>query len=195
MINRGFHMSLECISPPAELAVGLDALLRQVKREPGEDDEHLQHCLEVAIAQFDGADGELGRALVRQTWRETFDAVPGAGGSVELGLSPVTELVQVEIRSAPNVWEPVPLEAVELFEREGRFYVMAARWPGSGRLRIHYVAGYGAPQDVPLPIRHAILLFAAHLSDVRGLEVTDGKPAEVPVAIARLVANYRIWWT
>lgn len=193
-------MALTLISPPAVAPVELSEFQAHMRREPGDDDEYLQHCLDTAIAQFDGADGELGRALVSQTWRETFAAVPVQGQSVELYLSPVSSVASVEVFTSAGSWEAVPEASVELFEEGGRFRVAAAAaWPRPGRhrapLRIEYVAGYGAAAEaVPKPVCHAVLLFAAHLYKAREPVVFEGAPVEVPLSIGRLVANFKTWW-
>ncbi|KUP91796.1 head-tail connector protein [Tritonibacter horizontis] len=192
-------MALTLIPPPVSTPVDLAQLRAHLRLEEGDDTEYLQHCLDVAIAQFDGDDGELGRALIAQSWRESFPWVPAAGGSVELSLSPVSSVLKVEVFNLAGDWDEVPGSAVELFEVGGRSYVSAAAWPRPGRqrapLRIEYVAGYGAAASaVPRPIGHAILLFAAHLYKAREPVVFDAKPVEVPLSISRLVANYKTWW-
>lgn len=193
-------MALTLISPPAVAPVDLAKLQAHLRVEPGDDDEFLQHCLDTAIAQFDGVDGELGRALVSQTWRETFEAVPARGQSVELYLSPVSSVAGVEVFTSEGGWTAVPAASIELFEEDGRFRVAAASaWPRPGKhrapLRVEYVAGYGATADaVPKPICHAVLLFAAHLYKAREPVVFEGAPVEVPLSIGRLVANFKTWW-
>ncbi|MEY8801795.1 hypothetical protein AB9K35_15890 [Leisingera sp. XS_AS12] len=193
-------MALTLISPPAVAPVELAKLQAHLRVEPGDDDEFLQHCLDTAIAQFDGADGELARALVSQTWRETFEAVPARGQSVELFLAPVSSVARVEVFTSAGNWEAVPEASIELFEDDGRFRVAAASaWPRHGLhrapLRIEYVAGYGATANaVPKPVCHAVLLFAAHLYKAREPVVFEGAPVEVPLSIGRLVANFKTWW-
>lgn len=193
-------MALTLISPPAVAPVDLAEFQAHMRREPGDDDEYLQHCLDTAVAQFDGVDGELGRALISQTWRETFAAVPTQGQAVELYLSPVSSVASVEVFTLAGGWEAVPSSSIELFEEDGRFRVAAAAtWPRPGQhrapLRIEYVAGYGATADaVPKPVCHAVLLFAAHLYKAREPVVFDGTPVEVPLSIGRLVANFKTWW-
>lgn len=192
-------MTLNCLVAPVEQPVTLAALLSHLKRPAGDDDDQVQHCLDVAVAQFDGPDGELGRALVSQTWRETFRTVPPSGGAVELELSPVSEVVGVFVFTPASEWQAVPLEAVELIEDGGRFWVRADTWPQSlpghsAPLRIEYVAGFGAAVDVPAPLCHAILLFAAHIYAVREPVVLDATPVPVPLSIDRLVSRYKVWW-
>ncbi|WP_323783443.1 head-tail connector protein [Leisingera sp.] len=193
-------MALTLISPPAVAPVDLAKLQAHLRVEPGDDDDFLQHCLDTAVAQFDGADGELGRALISQTWCETFAAVPTIGQAVELFLPPVSSVARVEVFTAAGEWESVPAAAIELFEDEGRFRVAAAKaWPGPGQhrapLRIEYVSGYGAAADaVPKPVCHAVLLFAAHLYKAREPVVFEGAPVEVPLSIGRLISNFKTWW-
>lgn len=190
-------MSLTLAAAPEEAPVELARLLAHLRLEPGDDDVQAQSCLDAAVAQFDGENGELG-PLVAQSWTEGFRAVPATGGAVELALFPVNSVSEVEVFGADGLWASLPLEQVELFEREGRYFVAADAWGVAGKLReplrITYVAGYGAPAAVPEPIKHAILLFAAHLYEVREPVSFGAAPAEVPLSIARLVGPYKSWW-
>jgi len=191
-------MTLKRTIDPLLQPVSLATLQAHVRREPGEDDVFLQHCLDVAVGQFDGDDGELGRALITQTWEETYAVVPAPGGAVELTLAPVSALAKVEVYTSAESWEEIAVAEAELFEDAGR-YLVAADWlrPGKHRapLRITYVAGYGEEAtSVPPQIIHAILLFAAHLYEVREPVSFEGTPVEVPLSIARLVANHKTWW-
>lgn len=189
-------MAMDRLVPPAEPPVELAQLRAHLRLEEGEEDGHLQQCLDVAVAQFDGDDGELGLALVRQQWQQSYHHVPSAGGSVELILGPVTAVEQVEVFTPAGSWDAVA--SPELFELGGRFYVRARSWPRPGRcalpLRVRYQTGFGAAADVPKPICHAILLFAAHLYQAREPVVFEGTPAEVPLSIARLIAPFKSWW-
>lgn len=187
---------MERFEPPAEVPVDLAQLRAHLRLEEGEEDGHLQHCLDVAVAQFDGDDGELGLALVHQVWQQSFPHVPGAGGAVELMLGPVASVDQIEVYTPAGSWEVVT--APELFEIGGRSYVQARYWPRPGRcplpLKIRFTAGFGTATDVPKPICHAILLFAAHLYEAREVVVFGETPVEVPASISRLVSSYKRWW-
>jgi len=191
-------MWLTRISGPDAPAVDLARLQAHLKVEPGEDDAYLLHCLNTAISQFDGPDGELSLALVNQVWSERFAALPPAGGAVELSLAPVRQIVAAARYDQSGGWVDFPVEALELFEDGGRFAVACEDWGRPGRLRaplrIDYLAGYGDASAVPLPICHAVLLFAAHLYEVREPVVFGAAPVEVPLSIARLVAPYKSWW-
>lgn len=187
------------IVAPMVPPVSLDQLQRHLRIEPGDDDAYAQDCLDAAVAQFDGADGELGRALVSQTWRETFEAIPGVGLPVYLFLSPVTELLSIEVAGPTGTWESRDVADYEVNDDGIGVVRVMGPWPRTGRssmpLRIAYVAGYGPmARDVPKPIVHAILLFAAHLYKIREPVVMDGNPVEVPMSISRLVANHKVWW-
>ena len=186
---------LTCLTAPAELPVTLAQLQRHLRMEPGEDDAGLAHALATAVAMVDGPDGELGRVLVRQTWRESFAAVPRPGGAVELALSPVLEVTSAEVWSGEGAWQAVAVARAET----GGAVELRADWPrvASGQpypLRLTYVAGFGDAAAVPLPICHAILLLAAHLHELRLPVVLEGTPRAVPLSIARLLAPWKRWW-
>ena len=58
--------------------------------------------------------------------------------------------------------------------------------PGGG-LQVTYIAGYGTPDAVPMPIRHGILLLAAWLYENRGDAET-----EWPMVVYRLLDPWRV---
>jgi uncharacterized phiE125 gp8 family phage protein len=147
---------------------------------PGEDDPFdgaedslIARIIDAATQEVDSPGGWLGRSLVTRTLRLSLDAHPPR--VVYLPGPPVTEIVQVTYQ--PPSGDPVEIEEADL---EGAGYRWdledtgePARiwnvngWPSTacepGRIKIDYVAGYGAADDVPDIIRHYILVRAATL--------------------------------
>lgn len=73
-------MPLRLITPPARRPVSLAQAKGHLRIEHNDDDALIETCIGVAASALDGASGELGRALVRQSWVWTLDAFPYAYG-------------------------------------------------------------------------------------------------------------------
>ncbi|MCI5095775.1 MAG: head-tail connector protein [Rhodobacteraceae bacterium] len=192
-------MSLTLVTPPAALPVELDTMRGHLRVEEGQEEVYLTHCLTTATAQLDGDNGELGCALLHQTWAERFPPVRTGRTAVCLSLHPVVTLQAVEYRDAAGAWQSADLGAFELFEEDGRFWVQSKSWPTPGAypkpLRLTYRAGFGATgADIPSPLVHAVLLLAAHFYENREPVVMDGTPVEMPRSVDALIAPYKVWW-
>lgn len=192
-------MTLTRITAPQAELVTLDQLKAHLRVDGADDADYLAGCLQTAVAVLDGDDGELGRALIYQDWRQHFARAPTGAAVIELDISPVEELLAVEFRSEQGPWVALDLAAVRLFEEQGRFFVEADAWPRVGQhrnpFRVTFRAGYGAASnDVPAPIRHAVLLLAAHYYEIREPVTMGSAPVEVPRSIDSLIAPYKVWW-
>jgi len=65
------------------------------------------------------------------------------------------------------------------------------RWPGFERqIRIDYLAGYGEYEDIPAPIKQAIIQMASYLYEHRG--DCDAAGLVVQSGAAALLATYRV---
>lgn len=192
-------MSLTLVTPPDALPVDLETLRTHLRVEVGHEEDYLTQCLATAIAQLDGDNGELGCALLHQVWAERLPPLRAGRGTVCLSLHPVVALQAVEYRDAAGAWQTADLNAFELFEDDGRFWVQSRSWPTTGDypkpLRLTYQAGFGATGwDIPSPLARAVLLLAAHFYENREPVVMDGTPVEMPRSVDSLVAPYKVWW-
>lgn len=186
---------MELLTKPAVDVVDLGRLKAHLRIDGDDHDLTLGAALETAIALLDGPEGELGRALVNQTWQQVLALPPFGGPLVELELSPVSSIVSVERRGDDGEWAAIPEADYDLVEVGGRFYVAASAWPRTSPTRVTYVAGYGgAAEDVPAPIRSAITLLAAHFFEMPSPVVYGAAPVEVPISIDRLLSGYKILW-
>ena len=124
-----------------------------------------------------------GRVLVSQTWRLTFDAWPDvacrpcfgvarAATAVSIPLTPVAGITAVRVFDAAGVPQILPPTAYTLRGEPYRHWLEVAAPPQPGRshggIEIDVVCGYGAPTDVPQPLRQAVLMLVARLFENRG---------------------------
>jgi uncharacterized phiE125 gp8 family phage protein len=190
-------MALIRSAPPAVLPVSLDELKAHLKVTATDEDDLISACLDSAIDQLD-AEGELGRPIIAQDWRETFARPPSL--DLLLGMPGALSIVSVRYRDAAGLWQDASLADFALYEGEECPFVRSDSWPSVGSypnaLEVTYRAGFGeAADDVPAPIRQAIKILAAHYYEVRDLVIIGASVAEVPVSVNRLISKYRRWWS
>lgn len=167
-----------------------------------------------ARQSIDGAEGWLGRALVTQTWDLILDAFPA--DEIPLPLPPVqsvTSITYLDAAGSSQTVDPADYELVKGAPARVRPDYDAS-WPSArgcrGEVTVRFVAGYGAAEDVPEPIRNAIALQVAHLRSLMAQnlflrsEVVEGVGSfdyfvseaagrALGAAADALLAPYRVW--
>lgn len=150
-----------------------------------------------ATAHLDGWSGILGRCLVNQGWLAKFCEWPSCG-ILRLPF-PDVSAATVKYFDADNVEQTVAGASVAVLSDElgsyVRFsdsYTFPTLYDDRGdAVQVTLTAGYGAAaEDVPPPIKTAILLTAAHWFEHREA-VGDGSLKELPLGAYALVAPYR----
>ncbi|MFN3867621.1 MAG: head-tail connector protein [Hyphomicrobiaceae bacterium] len=139
----------------------------------------------------------LGIALVNQSWRMVLDVWPKSG-IVAMPIGPVMSIEEVRVLGAHGDVSTVASETyhLDVAGRPQRLVPHAGTWPDPGRrtagIEIDLVAGYGAAaQDVPAPIRQALLLLIAHWYEHRDPFEIGAPQTNVPNAVSRLLGPYR----
>lgn len=138
----------------------------------------------------------LGLALISQGWRLKLDRWPKAG-AVELPLGPVQAVTAVRVLDGAGVAQTVPPESY-VADVAGNPARVVARggWPAPGQpangVEIDFRAGFGATaDDVPAPVRQALLLLVAHWYEHRDPIEVGSKDAAIPPAVSNLLQPYR----
>lgn len=170
-------------------------------REDGTDQDTLIGMLVTsAAAALDGADGELGRCLVAQSWRQELDRFPAGAGEIELRLPPTISVDAISYRDTSGDWQTVDeWQAAGL----GSLAFATVRpalgetWPatsaGPGSVRVTFTAGFGdEAADVPADLRGLVLARVATAFGIRET-VWTGSTSPRPVSEFLTVAErYRI---
>ncbi len=133
---------------------------------------------------------ELQRQLITAEWRLELDAFPG--DEIILPRPPCQTVEAVQWQDADGAWHDVVDFRFVVSHGVGRALPPANQsWPtGEQAVRVDYVAGYGdGPDDVPGPVKAAILLWASTLYEQPDA-LTERPLADNP-AIDRLLAPYR----
>jgi uncharacterized phiE125 gp8 family phage protein len=181
-------MSLQLITPPALEPVTLDEAKLHLKVDSTDDDALITRLIAAARAR---AEWNTGRAFVTQSWilwrdawAEQFEiplpplqavtAVTAyAPDGSETTIDPTTCTVDAASQPARIVFGCIPPVALRAINA----------------VSIAFTAGYGdAADDVPAPVREAILEIIAELYTHRG----DG-PAELSLSAQALLAPYRVF--
>ncbi|MBL8564744.1 MAG: phage head-tail connector protein [Hyphomicrobiaceae bacterium] len=139
----------------------------------------------------------LGLALISQGWRLVLDAWP-ADGALALPISPVQGIEEIRVRDRDGNSAVVSADDYELAAagRPQRLVRRGAGWPPPGRpvagIEIDLVAGFGTTaEDVPAPIRQALMLLVAHWYEHRDPFEIGAPQTHVPGAVSRLLGPYR----
>ncbi|MGQ3674261.1 head-tail connector protein [Xanthobacter sp. TB0139] len=156
-----------CVTPPAQLPVSLEALKAALRIDHDDDDADLTALIGAATSYLDGRAGILGRALLMQTWQQDLPGWP-RGGVIRLSLGPVRSVDSILYRDKSGAVQTLPPASYSspLVDDLGPFVRLRGSLPDLAReddaVSVQWVAGYGAPEDVPDNICRAIMLLVGH---------------------------------
>ncbi len=192
-------MSLTLVTAPT----GLPLTLAEVKagaRLAGLDESEdalIASYLRSAVASLDGRDGWLGRCLLTQTWEYKIDCFPirsayawRAFAQIRLPLQPLQSVVSIEYVDLAGATQTLASSLYQVVNvGDGSAKIVPAHgedWPDTREqpeaVTVQFVSGYGdTANDVPEPIRHALMLMVAH--------AYDGCHSDAP---ERLLSPYRV---
>lgn len=182
---------------PATALITLDEAKQQVRRDDDDDNAILTRLIAVVMSRLDGVDGILGRALITQTWSESFDAFP-AGATLCLSLAPVIDVTSVTYFDTDDQEQTFPGANYSAFNRSRRGYVKLgynSAWPSSyerdDAVTVTYQAGYGAAaSDVPAAIKHAAMMMLAHYYENREAVLVGTISSDLPQGIMTLLRPF-----
>jgi uncharacterized phiE125 gp8 family phage protein len=139
----------------------------------------------------------LGLALITQGWRLTLDKWP-EGRDVELPLRPLQGVEEVRvvgvdgdatIVAASKYLVDVASSAPRLIRRTA----LPVPDQAAAGIEIDFVGGFGdAVDDVPAPIRQALLLLVAHWYEHRDPIEIGSADIAIPAAVSQLLQPYRM---
>lgn len=199
------------ITPASVAPVSLEEVKQHLRIDHNDEDVVLQTYIDAASGFLGGSQGILGKVLVGETWRQTYSefASPMALAAWPTPVSAVSQIQFYDADNAiqlldPDVWTwgyAMPEFAPATFSRTGGNAVGIAitlvpgqAWPTTyvrdDAVLLDYVAGYGQPNQVPAPIRRAILILVGDFYARREASAA-GSFAELPYAMRMTLSNYR----
>lgn len=190
-------MTLELTAAPAAEPVSVSDAKDWLRISHAADDALI---LSLIRAAREHVETRTGLALISQSWRERLDDWPrdrlsASGLAVQLARAPLISVEAVRVRgrdSALTEWDPAEYR-VETGEPGRLVAILPFTLPRpelqGGGIEIDFTAGYGeAPDDVPAPLRAAILhLVAASYGADRG---EGGETPPAPDMVDRLLAPF-----
>jgi uncharacterized phiE125 gp8 family phage protein len=187
-------MALVVVTPPAIEPVTLPQVKLHARVDHNDDDGLLE---QKATAARQYVERFLGRPLISTTFDLFYDAFPL--GVITLPKSPVLSVTEIEYLDADGAeMSLVEGDDYTVDVASGRIAPGDAGWPSTdsvvSSVRIRFVAGYGATADeVPLPLREAVLQLAAQLYEHREAALYGQTAAPLPYGVDDILSEYREW--
>lgn len=199
-------MAVILVEPPSSV-VSLEDAKKHLQVDHTDDDSLIEGFIEAATAWVDTPAGWLGRALGIQTLELITSDFLGAaeGGAIPLPYVPVLETVSISYVDRDGVKQVLPEEDYEM-DIGGVRPVYGKQWPNvrpqSDAIRIRYKAGYAKADpsspdkwvnDIPRPIRIAILMLVAQWYAVREPVNIGNIVNDLPFAVEALLQPFRVY--
>jgi len=186
------------VTQPATPLLSLAEAKSFIRFEANDDDDDIEAFVAGCTDQVDAEFGELGRALITQTWRLALPEFP-QGDRIALPISPVQSITSVTYYDADGAEQTLAAEKYRLIAGADEGFIELVGneiWPAtitrSDAVKVTYVAGYGdAATDVPEGIRQAVRLMVSHWYDNRKA-ATEDKLSEMPMGVRYILAKYRV---
>jgi uncharacterized phiE125 gp8 family phage protein len=187
-------MALTLTSAPADEPVTVAEAKTHLRLDGAAEDILIASLIVTSRLHVEAA---LGLALITQGWRLTLDRWPEAG-VVRFPLRPIRSIASVTVVDEAGTPAVVPGEDYLLDGQalSPRLIPRDGKWPKPGPrangIEIQFSAGIGdEPEDIPQPIRHAILLLVAHWYEHRDPLEIGAAGAGIPAAVSELLKPYR----
>ena len=139
----------------------------------------------------------LSLALITQSWQLRLDRWP-SGREVALPLSPLRSVDAIRLKDASGNSRDVPSDRylLDLTSRPARIIWNNLTPPepiaAANGIEIDLTAGFGADgESVPAPLKHAILMLAAHWYEHRNPNDIGTDGVRIPDAVSSLINPFR----
>lgn len=183
------------ITPPVNRIVDLVTAKLHCRVDFTDDDTLITSLILAAESYLDGYSGILGRALINQTWEQSFDSFD----SLRLPVGIASNIASLKYYDTNNVQQTLVNTTYQLFTNEAYSFADLAptkSWPSiytrPDSVTVQWIAGYGPnATDVPAAIVQAIKMLLGHWYENRGTVVMDMKTEDMPMASTALLAPFR----
>lgn len=185
------------ITPPSESPVSVYDAKSNCRIETTDEDPLITSLIAASTSYVEGYSGILGRALITQTWAQSFSRFP-ADRCIRVPLLPIQSITTIKYYDADDVEQTFDSAKYRLLTDKLGAYVElkdSESWPSTksrgDAMTVTYVAGYGNKgSDVPPAIRQAILMMVGHFYENRELSAPI-TISEVPFAADALLVPFR----
>lgn len=185
------------VTAPATPLLTLEQARAHLRVTHTDEDDYIEALIAAATSHIDGYSGVLGRALITQTWSQSFSRFPGPS-FLRLALGKLASIVSVEYYDLSDVEQTFSASAyygITDAIGPGVQLKQGSSWPGTydrlDAVTVTWTCGYGsAASDVPDGIIHAAKLLVGHWYHSREAASAGGMN-EVPLAVSALLAPFR----
>ena len=184
-------MAIVMLTEPTVEPITLQEAKDHLRVDSSTDDAGISETITTARRQVESI---TGRPLITQTHTLYDDSLFGY-----VCLKPSLQSVtSVKYLDGSGVQQTFTDYAIDSTPPTGVVYPSWGNsWPSPrgdrNSVEIEFIAGYGdVPQDVPAPIRSAILLLVGHLYENREPVVIGSSVAVVPMAVEYLLGPYQV---
>lgn len=184
------------VTPPSATPLALADVKAHLNIDFDADDTLLGALIQAATDHLDGWSGVLGRCLVTQTWRQSFEEFTGR--TLRLPFPGAASITSVTYQDADDATQTVAPESYALKEDALGAYLFFAEsftvpetFYRPDAVSVTFTAGYGAADAVPQAIKQAMLLLIGHWYENREAVNIGNIPTEIPMAMNALIAPYR----
>jgi uncharacterized phiE125 gp8 family phage protein len=194
-------MTLICTVPPEELPVWLNEAKAHLRICDSADDALITSYIETVVSTLDGADGQLGRCLLKQSWALAIDF--GFPRVIKVPLPPLISVDSITYVDANGVQQTVDPSVYQVTGVSGAdkakiLPAVGRNWPTPRHcpeaVMVRFTAGYGEHhEDVPPAIRGAILEMVAQRYAFREAAIAGTIITAIPASAQEALSNYRVW--
>jgi uncharacterized phiE125 gp8 family phage protein len=191
--------SLTLDTAPARAPISVGDVKAHARIDTDADaDRYLPDLVNAAIARFDGPEGELGRALIAQTW---VFRLSGFRTPIILPLPPLISVDEIAYTDPDGNSQILANSLYQVVsDRLRPAHIIPAyneSWPATrvqpDGVSVTFTAGYGtAPEGVPADIRLAIMQTVATWYEHRETVIERHSIARIPDTADAILARYRI---
>lgn len=186
-------MDVKIITAPSGYPVTEDEVNLYLKID---NDEESLLIKKIIASATEFTEKYLKRSLLTRTLVASFDSFPS--NEIKLPYSPVTTINSVKYYDDNYVLNTVDPTLYFLVSKKTPAEInlkYTNAWPvtadRSSAVEVEYIAGYGKPENVPEPIKQAILLLCNHLYSNREM-VSEKSLSNAPMSYNYLLSSYRV---
>ncbi len=191
-------MKLSLVTAPAVEPLLLAQVKDHVRVSGTDEDALLGQLISTVTSHLDGWAGIMGRALITQTWDLFLDWFPW---EIAVPLPPLQSVTTVKYTDNDGVQQTLATDQYTVVSQgnsTGKIVqAFGKTWPSTrtvpGAVEVRFVAGFGDSwNDVPLDIRHAMLILIGQMYEFREQVVTGTMVSRLPDIQQSLLFKYRV---
>jgi uncharacterized phiE125 gp8 family phage protein len=184
------------VVPPAVQPITVADVKAQVRQSLDDEDGLIVGLIQAVAGHLDGYSGILGKALISQTWAESFRYFRDG---VRLSVGPFQSIVSVTYFDGDGAQQTLPssIYTIHSDDRGPMLWLKPGQsWPSiesrPDAITATYRAGYGdTPDSVPAEIRQAMLLLVGGYYQNREAVAAGITFAELPMGVKALLGPHR----